>query len=68
MLGNSAKLLKKLTVLSLGIASVMMLSACAKKSETTTLNIGYQKYGLLPIIKERGDLDKALKNQGVDIK
>ena len=68
MLGNSAKLLKKLTVLSVGIASVMMLSACAKKPETTTLNIGYQKYGLLPIIKERGDLDKALKNQGVDIK
>lgn len=65
---HSPKLFKNLTLLSLGIASVMLLSACAKKTETTTLNIGFQKYGLLPIIKERGDLDKALKTQGVNIK
>ena len=68
MIGKNPKLLTKLTVLSFGIAGVMMLSACSKKQETTTLNIGYQKYGLLPIIKARGDLDKALKAKGVDIK
>ncbi|OTG90651.1 sulfonate ABC transporter substrate-binding protein [Acinetobacter sp. ANC 3832] len=68
MISKNPKLLTKLTVLSFGIASVMMLSACSKKQETTTLNIGYQKYGLLPIIKARGDLDKALKAKGVNIK
>ena len=47
-----------------------MLSGCAKKEEqaTTTLNIGYQKYGILPILKARGDLEKALKEQGVQVK
>ena len=47
-----------------------MLSGCAKKEEqaTTTLNIGYQKYGILPILKARGDLEKVLKDQGVQVK
>lgn len=65
---NTPLFLKTISVLSLGVASVMLLSACAKKTEVTTLNIGYQKYGLLPIIKIRGDLDKALKQQGIKIK
>ena len=59
---------KKITLLSASLAAVMMLSACSKKEESITLNIGYQKYGLLPIIKARGDLDKALKNKGVNVK
>lgn len=59
---------KKVTLLSASLATIMLLSGCAKQQETTTLNIGYQKYGLLPIIKERGDLDKALKQKGVNIK
>lgn len=59
---------KKITILSASLATVMMLTACSKKTETTTLNIGYQKYGLLPIIKARGDLDKALKQKGINIK
>ena len=59
---------KKITILSASLATVMMLSACSKKTESTTLNIGYQKYGLLPIIKARGDLDKALKQKGINIK
>lgn len=47
-----------------------MISGCAKKEaqKLTTLNIGFQKYGLLPIVKERGVLDKALKAQGINIK
>ncbi|MDM1765808.1 MULTISPECIES: sulfonate ABC transporter substrate-binding protein [Acinetobacter] len=59
---------KKITILSASLVTVMMLSACSKKTESTTLNIGYQKYGLLPIIKARGDLDKALKQKGINIK
>lgn len=59
---------KKITILSASLATVMMLTACSKKTETTTLNIGYQKYGLLHIIKARGDLDKALKQKGINIK
>ncbi len=42
---------------------------CQKEEQaTTTLNIGYQKYGILPILKARGDLEKALKEQGVQVK
>lgn len=59
---------KKVILLSASLATIMMLSGCAKQQQTTTLNIGYQKYGLLPIIKARGDLDKALKEKGVNIK
>ncbi len=49
---------------------MMMLSGCAKeqKQALTTLNIGFQKYGLLPIVKQRGDLDQALKAQGIQVK
>ena len=39
-----------------------------EEQATTTLNIGYQKYGILPILKARGDLEKALKEQGVQVK
>lgn len=59
---------KKITLLSASLTTIMLLSGCAKQQQTTTLNIGYQKYGLLPIIKARGDLDKALKQQGVNVK
>lgn len=63
------KSLTKFAVLGLSIASVMMMSGCAKKEEKlTTLNIGYQKYGLLPIVKARGDLEKSLKNQGIAVR
>ena len=58
----------KFSILTASLASFLMLSACAKKQETVTLNIGFQKYGLLPIVKERGDLDKALKAKGIEIK
>ena len=65
---NISSTLNKITALSLGIASIMMISGCASKKDEVTLNIGYQKYGLLPIIKARGDLDKALKEKGVNVK
>jgi len=59
---------KKITLVSVSLATIMMLSGCSKPQETTTLNIGFQKYGVLPIIKARGDLDKALKEKGVNVK
>jgi len=47
----------------------MLISGCGKKeTETVTLNIGFQKYGVLPIVKERGVLETALKQQGVNIR
>ena len=60
----------KFSVMTASIAGIMMLSGCAKKEaqDLTTLNIGFQKYGLLPIVKERGVIDKALKAQGISIK
>lgn len=60
----------KFSVIAAGITSMMMLSGCAKeqKQALTTLNIGFQKYGLLPIVKQRGDLDQALKAQGIQVK
>ena len=64
---NASFLTKTLAVTSL-VATFMMLSGCAKKqAETVTLNIGFQKYGILPIVKERGVLEKALKQQGINI-
>lgn len=59
---------KKITILSASLATIMMLSGCSKQQETTTLNIGFQKYGVLPIVKARGDLDKVLKEKGVTVK
>lgn len=59
---------KKISFLSASLATIMMLTGCSKPQESTTLNIGFQKYGVLPIIKARGDLDKALKEKGVDVK
>lgn len=65
----NSKRFKKTLILSSVVAGVMMLSGCSKKeAETLTLNIGYQKYGILPIVKERGTLETALKAQGVNIR
>ncbi|UUS65154.1 sulfonate ABC transporter substrate-binding protein [Acinetobacter sp. YH12068_T] len=67
---HKAKLWTKTLVLSAAVVAAMMMSGCGKKEaeENVTLNIGFQKYGLLPILKERGTLETALKSQGVNIK
>ncbi|WP_180084473.1 sulfonate ABC transporter substrate-binding protein [Acinetobacter sp. YH12145] len=67
---HKAKLWTKTLVLSTAVVGGMMMSGCGKKEaeENVTLNIGFQKYGLLPILKERGTLETALKSQGVNIK
>ena len=61
--------LKKTLILSSVVAAVIMLTGCGKKeAEVITLNIGFQKYGILPLVKERGELEKVLKEQGVNIR
>ena len=48
------------------LASSVNITGCAKKAEQqeakpqeiTTLNIGFQKYGILPIVKAKGELEK----------
>lgn len=61
-------------ILTLGLASLFSLSACNKAPQdktsqnVTTINIGYQKYGLLPVVKARGELDKRLEAKGINIK
>lgn len=64
------------TIIAATIAGVMGVAGCAKKpeqqttskQETTTLNIGFQKYGILPIVKAKGELEKNLAAQGVNVK
>ena len=64
------------TLIAASLASVMGVAGCAKKPEqqettkqqTTTLNIGFQKYGILPILKAKGELEKKLAAQGVTVK
>ena len=64
------------TIIAAGLASLMGVAGCAKKpeqqqstkQENTTLNIGFQKYGILPIVKAKGELEKNLAAQGVHVK
>ena len=64
-----AKFWAKSLILSSVVAGAMMMSGCGKKeAETVTLNIGFQKYGLLPVIKARGSLESALEKQHVKVK
>lgn len=64
------------TIIAASLVSVMGVAGCAKKpeqqettkQETTTLNIGFQKYGILPIVKAKGELEKNLAAQGVNVK
>ena len=60
----------KYLALASAAATLMLLTGCSKQQaeEAVTLNIGYQKYGMLPIVKERGVLETALKKQGVTVK
>jgi sulfonate transport system substrate-binding protein len=44
----------------LGATLVFALAVSACQRKTTTVRIGYQKYGILLLLKERGTLEKAL--------
>ena len=64
------------TIIAASLASLMGVAGCAKKAEqqeqtkqdTTTLSIGFQKYGILPIVKAKGELEKNLAAQGIHVK
>jgi sulfonate transport system substrate-binding protein len=45
-----------------------LASPRAWSQERTVLRIGYQKYGTLTLLKARGDLEKRLAPQGVDVR
>lgn len=53
----------------LGLALAASLAAAPAFAQTKTeLRIGYQKYGTLTLLKARGDLEKRLAPQGVEVK
>lgn len=43
-------------------------AAASSTEKLTSIAIGFQKYGLLPIIKAKGDLDQALAQQGISVR
>jgi sulfonate transport system substrate-binding protein len=51
---------------ALGLAAALLPATAQHKTET--LRIGYQKYGTLTVLKARGDLDKRLASQGIEVK
>lgn len=72
---------KKITFTASLLGIVMAMSACSKSEQATTaqqdqnttksnttLNIGFQKYGTLPVLKARGTLEQALKSEGVQVR
>lgn len=72
---------KKITLTASLLGVVMAMSACSKSDQATTtqqdqtttkpattLNIGFQKYGTLPVLKARGTLEQALKSEGVNVR
>lgn len=60
----------KTFALTASLAVLMGISGCTKQAETeqVVVHIGFQKYGVLPILKARGTLESALKAQGVNVR
>ncbi len=56
-------------ILLSSLATALFLGGCSKSDpQTQVLNIGFQKYGILPILKAQGSLENALKSQGIKIR
>lgn len=61
---------------SLGLIAGLGLSGCdsaqsnqaAEVQPTTTISIGYQKYGVLPLLKARGTLENELKTDQIQVR
>ncbi|HVQ06315.1 MAG TPA: aliphatic sulfonate ABC transporter substrate-binding protein, partial [Burkholderiaceae bacterium] len=51
---------------ALGLSVALLPASAQNKAEP--LRIGYQKYGTLTVLKARGDLDKRLAAQGIEVK
>ncbi|MGY4830998.1 sulfonate ABC transporter substrate-binding protein [Sphaerotilaceae bacterium SBD11-9] len=52
----------------LSLASLSPFAFGQAQSPTRQLRIGYQKYGTLTLLKARGDLEKRLAPQGIEVK
>ncbi|MET0334750.1 MAG: sulfonate ABC transporter substrate-binding protein [Rhizobacter sp.] len=50
------------------LGTTVAFSVQAQTAAPKELRIGYQKYGTLTILKARGDLDKRLAAQGINVK
>jgi len=63
--------MKKSILLAVVVVLTLVLSACGKSSDGTaakgTVTIGYQKGNTLNILKEHGNLDKALSKKGYKV-
>ena len=51
---------------TIGLAAALLPAFAQNKAEP--LRIGYQKYGTLTVLKARGDLDKRLAAQGIEVR
>ncbi len=65
---STVKFIAKTAALSTAIAGVMLLSGCSKKEESLTLNIAFQTYSVLPIVKARCTSGTLLTQQCVNVK
>lgn len=54
-------------LMAAALAAGLWVPASQATAQDKTLRIGFQKYGTLVIVKERGDLDKRLKTQGYTV-
>ena len=65
-LASPARLLRNVRT-ALALLLLALILPCAARAEETLIRIGYQKYGTLVILKERGALDKRLKSEGYTV-
>jgi sulfonate transport system substrate-binding protein len=62
---------RKALVTTAAVVAGLMLTGVgglAQAQSKTQLRIGYQKYGTLTLLKARGDLEKRLAPQGIEVK
>lgn len=56
-----------LLISGLVLAASLPAAARAAEAKPDSLRIGYQKYGILVILKSQGNLEKRLKQQGIKV-
>ncbi len=60
---------RRQTLVGAGLGlSLLATSGLARAQAKSVLRIGYQKYGTLTLLKARGDLEKRLAPQGIEVK
>lgn len=53
---------------ALGVGLTLGSAAARAQDKTELLRIGFQKYGTLTLLKARGDLERRLAPQGIDVR